>query len=86
MAMETVLAIRSLYFSGCAVLFTISACMVNYLYSRKTYPGFKAWTVGSGISALAFLLVGLRHMLPDFISIIVSNTLGITAMFFLYWF
>ncbi|MCG8376062.1 MAG: hypothetical protein MI702_06235 [Chlorobiales bacterium] len=82
--MEAVLAIRSLYFSCFAILFTLSACMVNYLYSRKTFPGFKAWTVGSGLSALAFLLIGLRHMLPDFISIIVSNTLGITAMFFFY--
>lgn len=84
MIMESVLAIRTLYFSGCAILFTISACMVNYLFSRKIFPGFKAWTVGSGLSAVAFLLIGLRNMLPDFISIIVSNTLGITAMFFFY--
>lgn len=80
--MEAVLSIRTLYFSQCAILFTISACMVNYLYSRKTYPGFKDWVVGSGLSTLAFLLVGLRSILPDFISIIGSNALGITAMFF----
>lgn len=82
--MEAVLAIRTLYLSSCAVLFTISVCMVNYLYSRKTFPGFKAWTLGSGLSVLAFLLVGLRNMLPDFLSIIVANSLGITAMFFFY--
>ena len=78
------LEIRTLYFSVCATLFTLSACMVNYLYSRKTFPGFRSWTLASFLSALAVLLLGLRHLLPDFISIISSNTLAIIAMFFFY--
>jgi hypothetical protein len=82
--MEEVLAIRTLYFSACATQFTLSACMANYLYSRKTFPGFAAWTLGCVLSALAFLLIGLRHALPDFISVVVSNALGIFAMFLFY--
>ena len=82
--MEAMLAIRTLYFSVCATLFTLSACMVNYLYSRKTFPGFRAWTWASILSALAVLLLGFRHLLPDFITIIVSNTFTIIAMFLFY--
>ena len=82
--MEATLAIRTLYFSVCATLFTLSACMANYLYSRKTFPGFRAWTLASGLSALAILLLALRHHLPDFISIVVSNTVAIIAMFLFY--
>jgi hypothetical protein len=82
--MEAMLEIRTLYFSVCATLFTLSACMVNYLYSRKIFPGFRSWTLASFLSALAVLLLGLRHFLPDFISIISSNTLAIIAMFFFY--
>ena len=84
MVMEAMLAIRTLYFSVCATLFTLSACMVNYLSSRKTFPGFGAWTLASELSASAILLLGLRHHLPDFISIVVSNTIAIIAMFFFY--
>ena len=58
--------------------------MVNYSYTRKTFPGFRDWTLGSGLSALSVLLIGLRHVLPDFISIVVANTFGIIAMFFFY--
>jgi hypothetical protein len=76
--------IRTLYFSTCATLFTLSACMVSYLLSRKTYPGFLSWTIGSALSFLAILLIGLRNILPDFISIIASNAFGILAMFLFY--
>ncbi len=82
--METAFVIRTLYFSACATLFTMSACMVNYFYSRKIFPGFRAWTVGSILSALAFLLIGLRQVLPDFITIVLANTIGIIAMFLFY--
>ena len=82
--MEAGLAIRTLYFSVCATLFTLSACMFNYLYSRKTFPGFRAWTLASALSALAVFLLGFRHILPDLISIIASNTFTIIAMFLFY--
>ena len=82
--MEAFLAIRTLYFSVCGTLFTLSACMVNYLYSRKTFPGFRAWTMASFFSALAVFLLGFRQLLPDFITIIASNTLAVIAMFLFY--
>lgn len=46
---------------------------------RKTYPGFGLWTAGNAVFAAAFLLLGLRGIIPDFLSIILANILIIGA-------
>ena len=61
-------------FSGC-----ISACLfisMIYIYkNRKTYPGFKQWTVGCFLNFLGFVLLSLRNILPDLITIVFANVL-----------
>jgi len=58
--------------------------MIHYYQTRKTFSGFGSWTAGISLSALSILFLGFRSILPDFISIIVANSVAIVAMFFFY--
>ena len=46
---------------------------------RKTYPGFGLWTAGNALNAVGFLLMSLRGAIPDFLSIVLSNLLILSA-------
>jgi len=59
--------------------------MCHYLYSRKTYSGFTAWVVGISCTAVAALLLGLRGVVPDFLTVIIANGLGATSFFLIYY-
>jgi two-component system, sensor histidine kinase and response regulator len=54
-------------------IITLGLSMVYYTVSRKTYPGFGAWTMGTILVGLASILVGFRHVLPGFITIVMAN-------------
>jgi|GEM_PF-2943742 len=62
-----------------ATIFALGLSMVYYAVSRKTYPGFGAWTLGTILVGLAFFLIGLRHVLPGFITIVMANALMCSA-------
>ncbi|MCF8145879.1 MAG: response regulator [Deltaproteobacteria bacterium] len=82
--MTQFLDIRTLSFVMGATFFVFALSMVYYAVSSKTYPGFKAWTVGILLECLAFMLIALRHLLPDAITIIVANSLNYSALILLY--
>ncbi|MCP4576450.1 MAG: response regulator [Deltaproteobacteria bacterium] len=71
--MAQLLDIRTLSVVMGAAFFALGLSMVYYAVSRKTYAGFGAWTTGTILLGLGMFLVGLRHVLPGFISIIAAN-------------
>ncbi len=82
--MNTIFDIRTLVATLCITMLALSICLTHYFYSRKTYNGFGAWTLGSILHALGFLLIGLRATLPDFISIVMANSFLFWGTFFFY--
>lgn len=49
--------------------------MLVVLYTRKTYPGFRCWTLGYASFFIGFLCVMLRGVIPDFFSVVAANLL-----------
>lgn len=73
--MNIFLDIRTLSVVMGATFLTLGFSMVYYSGTRKTYPGFGAWTVATVLVSLAFFLISLRHVIPSFFSIIMPNSL-----------
>jgi diguanylate cyclase (GGDEF)-like protein len=46
---------------------------VNYWRLQKPFQGFGYWTLGNVSAAVAFLLLGLRGVIPSFFSIVLAN-------------
>jgi signal transduction histidine kinase len=70
---------RTITLMGMAVCMLFS--MLGVLIGRRSHtcPGFQHWTSANVCASLALLLVGLRGVIPDFISIMVGNALSVTA-------
>jgi hypothetical protein len=49
--------------------------MLYFYRNRKTYTGFKQWTFAYLLNFCGFVLLSLRNILPDFITIILANSL-----------
>ncbi|MBF0467711.1 MAG: hypothetical protein HQK61_02305 [Desulfamplus sp.] len=47
--------------------------------SRKTYNGFTQWTIASILNCFGLVLLSLRNILPDFITLVIANTLIVAA-------
>jgi signal transduction histidine kinase/CheY-like chemotaxis protein len=63
---------------GVAVCMLFS--MLGVLVGRRhTCPGFQCWTMANLSASMALLLVGLRGEIPDFISIVIGNSLSVIA-------
>ncbi|MBA3010151.1 MAG: hypothetical protein FP812_07920, partial [Desulfobacula sp.] len=82
--MTLVLDMRSLLFALTIVTITLSLCLLNFMSSRKTYPGFSKWTQAFLLISAGSFLVGLRGIVPDLISIVLGNCLIFTALFQFY--
>lgn len=65
------------------VLMVVTAFLSLTMYFiwrvQKTYPGFGWWTLANLVAAVGFALLSLRGMAPDFLSIILGNTLAIVS-------
>jgi hypothetical protein len=48
-------------------------------YTRPTCPGFGRWTLGTLLGMLAMVFLSLRGVAPDWASIVLSNTLAVSA-------
>lgn len=77
------LDMRTLLMSGALVCLTLAGVMLYYSFTRKTYPGFHYWTVGTVGIGVGGLLVAMRNFIPDFATIIIGNTLIVVMPFFL---
>lgn len=66
--------IRMLSLTSSIVSLVLCFCMIYIFVSRKTYQGFLYWTIASVLYGLGMVLMSLRNVLPDFVSIVVANT------------
>ncbi|MGE4552468.1 MAG: GGDEF domain-containing protein [Desulfovibrionaceae bacterium] len=66
---------RTLLLVGALACLTLAGVMVYYAMARRTYPGFHYWTGGIVCSGVGTVLVVLRGVLPDFVSIFLANAL-----------
>ena len=79
------LDMRTVLFEGALVCFTIAGIMAYHSIARKTYPGFHSWTIGFACSGAGAMLIALRGLLPDFLSIVLANVLIAAMPFLLAW-
>ena len=75
--------IRTLSFTAGIICFIIFLSMSYIRHTRKTYPGFQMWAIASFLSCLGFLLVSSQGLFPDFLTIIIANTILIGSAFLL---
>ena len=63
---------------------TVSLCTVLmgmlWLQNRQRFAGLGFWTADEALNAVAFLLIALRGFVPDWLSIVVANTLAIGGL------
>ncbi len=52
---------------------------VSLWYTRATYPGFGRWTLANLLGTLAMFFLSLRGVAPDWITLVLSNTLAVSA-------
>ncbi len=77
--MHLTLDIRSLFISMAIVSICLVICMLQFMASRKTYPGFSRWILAFLLIGSGTFLIGLRDILPAFFSIVMGNSLIILA-------
>jgi two-component system, cell cycle sensor histidine kinase and response regulator CckA len=58
----------SFVITGCLAL-----CLLFFLLTRKTYPGFPSWTAGVAVIAAGYLLFALREVVPLWVSVFGGN-------------
>ena len=57
-----------------------------YTYRKqKTYPGFKLFIISILLSGLGSYLISLRHLIPAFLSVVLSNSFIITSQILFLW-
>ena len=81
--METYFDIRTLSLINSVVAVSIFLCMLYVIIKRKAYPGFLEWTVGAFAASLGMILLGLRNIVNDFISVIIANLLIVSYFVFI---
>ena len=81
--MSVFLDIRSVSLLAGLNSITLAAIMAYISMSRRTYPGFHYWTLGFVFGGLGMALVSMRHLAPDWLSILVANCSTIAFAVFL---
>lgn len=71
---------RSILLTSTAVSFILTAMMLVYRLTRKVYAGFTYWLMGDVFITLGFLLVAMRGILPDFVTVLLGNIFLILAL------
>jgi len=77
--MRYVLDIRTLSLTAGIISLILCICMLYVSRTRKTYNGFTQWTTASILNAFGMALLSMRGFFPDFISIVIANTLIVVA-------
>jgi len=73
--MADFLDIRTLSFITGVTALAMFLCMLHVAIRRKTYPGFYLWTAAALANTLGFMMMSLRHHLPDFGTVVLANFL-----------
>lgn len=73
-------------FIGYTISAAICAVVVAFLWrqNRRRYPGLGFWLANFVMQSVAVLLITLRGVVPDFISIVVANFLAVAGTILLY--
>jgi PAS domain S-box-containing protein len=82
--MTELLDIRTLTLVMGTTFLALALSMVYHAVSSKTYPGFRMWTVGVALECLGVIMMGTRHVLPDWLTVIVANSLCYAALIMFY--
>lgn len=78
--LASLIDIRTVTIIAIAIAAIESLTMLFVWSTRRTYPGFGLWTAGSATFAVAFTMLSLRGLIPDFFSMVVANALIVTAV------
>ena len=71
--MNSLLDIRTLMVCMGGVNLMLAIIMVTLSATRRTYPGFHLWTLAYVSCSVGSVLIALRGVVPDFLSLIVGN-------------
>ncbi len=74
------LDVRTLLVVHSLVSVTLSFLMVAFWRSHRTTPGLGQWTLGTLLLGVAFLAASLRGMIPDLLSIVGANIVGLISV------
>ena len=64
------------------ILMTLCVVMLIAWRTQKTYPGFGRWISDKVPAALGWLLISLRGFAPDWASVLLANSLLLSAFVF----
>ena len=81
--MRYALDIRTLSLTSCVVSLILCICMFYVYRCRKTYSGFLQWAIAAILNALGMGFLSMRGLLPEFITIVIANTLVVGASGFI---
>ncbi|MGA3187259.1 MAG: ATP-binding protein [Bryobacteraceae bacterium] len=60
-----------------AMLFSLLGVLIGS--GRRSCPGFHYWTIANLCAALSLLLIGLRGIIPEPVSVVAGNLIGVMA-------
>jgi signal transduction histidine kinase len=72
--------VRTLFIVHSLVSLTLAILMVVFWRGHRSTPGLAHWAFGTALIGLAVLGGGLRGVIPDFLSIVVANVVGIVSL------
>lgn len=73
--MPSILDIRTLCLTGAIVGATYFGYMLHWRFTHKTYPGFGLWTGSAAAGLVGLVLILLRGVVPDLLSVVLTNIL-----------
>ncbi|WP_428737139.1 diguanylate cyclase domain-containing protein [Sulfurimonas sp.] len=77
------LDIRSLSFACTSILATNALVLAIFWIKHKKQTDLGLYALGNLFISISFALVGLRGSIPDFVSLVAGNTIGIAGSFLL---
>lgn len=72
--------VRTLLVVHTLVTLTLAALMVAFWRAHRSTPGLGHWALGAALMGLAVLAAALRGVIPDFLSIVCANVVGIISL------
>lgn len=78
--MQEFLDLRSLSINNIVMSASFGACLLIYSAYNSQFRGIRQTAYAFFMSGIAFLLIGLRNYIPDFLSIVLPDTLLILSL------
>ena len=79
-----ILDVRTMGLISAIMPFVLGFVMVVYWWERRTYGGFAHWILANFAFGLGYLLVSMRGIAPDILSIILGNAASVYAEILIY--